>query len=108
MHEPTSNDAVCQVHKVTGALMKISMSMPLSVIADTAGFELPEGSTTNGWEHVRTLLSASNAGEDLHDIPASFWELLHDHLKAKAKTSDLRQRLETTHYRKAHRENRNQ
>lgn len=67
--------------------MKIANSMPLSAIATAAGFELPEGSTTKGWEHVRTLLLLAHAGKELNDVPTSFWELLLDHLSAKAATT---------------------
>ncbi|MCU6502236.1 hypothetical protein LPN04_31025 [Rugamonas sp. A1-17] len=67
--------------------MKITNSIPLSAVAQAAGFELPDGSTTNGWEHVRTLLLMSHSGQQLDDVPPSFWELLLEHLKAKAATA---------------------
>lgn len=71
--------------------MKISSTTPLEAIAQAARFELPEGSTTNGWEHVRTLLVlASPPGQDLGEISPAYWELLHDHLKAKALTAQGR------------------
>lgn len=73
--------------------MKITISMPLPAIAEAAGFELPEGSTTNGWEHVRTLLLMSHEGQELTDLPASFWEIMHDHLKAKAVTTETAKSL---------------
>lgn len=71
--------------------MKITSATPLEAIAQAAGFELPEGSTTNGWEHVRTLLVLGSApGQDLGEVSRAHWELLHDHLKAKSITAQRR------------------
>jgi hypothetical protein len=69
--------------------VKISMTTPLTDIAAAASFELPEGSTTNGWGHVRTLLVARHAGKELDEVPRDFWTMLKAHLDEKAATSQL-------------------